>query len=80
METFIIFLAWLISVALIVAAIVVYVLITNAFANCAQEKGYQRIKYFWICFFFGMIGYVVVAALPDKVLNERLNLILSKTA
>lgn len=78
MELLIIILTAIVVVGLLAGMITIYVLITNAYAKCAQEKGYEKRKYFWLCFFFGMIGYVVVAALPDKALNDRLNVLLSK--
>ena len=59
-------------------AIAIDALIANAFAKCAEQKGYWRSTYFWVCFFLGMIGYCIVAALPDKVLAEKLENIASK--
>ena len=71
----IIILAYVIAAAI---AIAVDVLIANAFAKCAEQKGYWRNTYFWVCFFLGMIGYCIVAALPDKVLLEKMDDILKK--
>ena len=59
-------------------AIVIDVLIASAFAKCAEQKGYWRSTYFWICFFLGMIGYCIVAALPDKVLLDKMDDILKQ--
>lgn len=58
----------------------VQALIAVFFAKCAKEKGYNWWTYFFACFFLGMIGYVIVAALPDKMLNDSLNRILSQNA
>lgn len=60
-------------------ALVIDYLIAKAFANCAKDKGYQYSTYFWVCFLLGMIGYCVVAALPDKILNEKMHQILKQT-
>lgn len=42
--------------------------------NIAEEKGYsgEGGKYCAICFFFGIIGFCLVAALPDKGLYEEI--------
>lgn len=34
-------------------------------SNCADEKGYPRWKWFHLCFWLGVIPYILVAALPD---------------
>ena len=40
-------------------------------AGVAYAKGYSRAKYFIICFFFTLLGYFVVIALPDVETAER---------
>ena len=42
------------------------------FKGIAEEKGYKGQKYFWLCFLFGLIGYIYVAALPDLKLRSRI--------
>ena len=42
------------------------------FKGIAEDKGYEGQKYFWLCFFFGLIGYIYVAALPDLELRSRI--------
>ncbi len=41
-------------------------LIAREFYFAAQEKGYPGKKYLWICFFLGMVGYLLVIALPNR--------------
>lgn len=36
------------------------------FFEAAEAKGYHDRKYFWICFWLGVIGYLLVIALPDR--------------
>ena len=48
-----------------VAALVINIIFCVKFKNCAEEKGHNGNAYFWVCFFFGPIGYILVAALPD---------------
>lgn len=62
MEGFIIF------SCLIGAILLIWIdyLVSNEFYLAAQAKGYARKKYFWICFLLGVIGYLLVIALPDR--------------
>lgn len=36
------------------------------FASIAREKGYEDSKYFWCTFLLGIIGMLMVIALPDR--------------
>ena len=54
-----------IYVAVAVIAFAINLCFCLAFANAAATKGYSYSTYFALCFFFGMIGYILVAALPD---------------
>ena len=40
-------------------------LISGFMKNVADAKGCNGMKAFWICFFFSMVGWIYVAALPD---------------
>ena len=42
--------------------------ISSQFQKVAEDKGYAETKYFWLCFFFGIVGYLLVIALPNKKL------------
>lgn len=52
-------------VALIIGLILDY-FIANWFAQIAADKGHPEKKYFWLCFLLGLIGYILVIALPDR--------------
>ena len=39
--------------------------IAKQFQFAAKEKGYDKKRYFWIPFLFGLLGYLMVIALPD---------------
>lgn len=41
-------------------------LIADEFSTIAEYKGYTDRKYFWYCFWFGLVGYLMVIALPVK--------------
>ena len=62
----------LVSILVSIIALVVNIYFCLHFANRAYEKGHSNVKYFWICIFFGVLGYVWVAALPDEVMERRI--------
>ena len=45
-------------------------LIAECFYKIAVCKGFDEKKYLWLPFFFGMIGYLLVVALPDHGKKE----------
>lgn len=63
------------SFLIIFVAIVIYIclnrLIANEFYEVAAAKGHSERKYFWYCFFFGIVGYLMVIALQNKVTPEN---------
>ena len=40
--------------------------LANQFSAAARQKGHHDRKYFWICFWLGLVGYLLVIALPDR--------------
>ena len=59
-------------IILAIIGITINLVLCFNFAQFADSKGYSFKKYFWICFFFGMIGYAWVAALPDMGLLNKI--------
>ena len=55
-------------VSIVACAIALWIdyLIAREFYFAAREKGYSGKKYLWICFFLGMVGYLLVIALPNR--------------
>lgn len=51
-----------------VCALILWVLylIAKEFYKVAQAKGYSQKKYLWLPFWLGVIGYLLVIALPDR--------------
>lgn len=45
--------------------------ISKWFYEIAEEKGFDDRKYFWICFLLGVVGYLLVAAMPDRGNNPQ---------
>lgn len=57
----------------VAATLTVYYLIAKKLADIAASKGYSETKYFWICIFLGIIGYIWVIALPKIYPKSRNN-------
>ena len=50
----------------IVIALILAHYIAKQFHAVATDKGYPEKKYYHICFWLGLIGYLLVIALPDR--------------
>ena len=59
------------AVALLVALVIDIAFAAYA-GGIAEEKGYSKGNWTAICLFFGAIGYIMVAALPDFKLHALL--------
>lgn len=59
---------WIVLATLAVAAAAVWILwlVAKEFYIAVQAKGYSEKKYLWICFLLGIVGYLLVVALPDR--------------
>jgi len=67
-------------VVYIIALVIVLSLqgfIASNASDIAQVKGYDKKKWFHMCFWFGWIGYILVAAMPDLNLHAKQNEIIS---
>lgn len=58
---------WLI---VLIVGIIADWFLAGCFYDIACEKGFHERKYFWIPFLTGIIGYILVAALPDRKRRE----------
>ena len=59
---------FIILIALVVAIVLIYLwyLACREFAFIASEKGWSERRYFRFCFWMGLIGMLMVIALPDR--------------
>ena len=55
-----------------VVGLLINVVVCTKFADIAADKGYSHNSYFWCCFFLGITGYIMVAALPDATLRDKI--------
>lgn len=54
------------------ALILLDIYISNQFKQTAADKGYEGRQYFWLVFFLPFAGMILVAALPDKNMNNAI--------
>lgn len=71
------------AIYFIIFGIIVYFLLDAIIANimeaAAADKGYDKRARVWLmCFFFGVIGYIYVAALPDKKQQEQNEIVIKQ--
>ena len=43
--------------------------LASEFSEVAATKGYTNKKYYWICFWLGLPGWLLVIALPNRENN-----------
>lgn len=49
-----------------IVAIILELYLASLFYEVACEKGHKEKRYFWIPAIFGIVGYLLVVALPDR--------------
>lgn len=67
-----IIMAYLLGLAL---ALLLNFYVAKQFEIVANDKGYFERRYFHLCFWLGMVGYLLVIALPDRGNHESENTI-----
>lgn len=55
-----------IIVLFLICILVFNYFMAEEFYEVSMMKGFLEKKYFWICFFLGIIGYLLVISLPDR--------------
>jgi hypothetical protein len=58
--------AFIVIVSIVIVLVIDY-FVSKTFQEIAIMKGHSADKYFWFCFFLGIVGYLMVVALPAKV-------------
>lgn len=64
----------------VVVAILIDVVFALYAGDIAEQKGYSKGNWIAICLIFGVIGYILIAALPDLELRATLKNIEGKLA
>ena len=73
----------LVYIIVLAVAIVLHLYIVHVATEIAADKGYTERKWFHICFWFGIFGFILVAAMPDlraRELQVETNKLLTKIA
>lgn len=61
----------LISIIVIVVALVLNGLLASKASDMAQDKGYDKRTWFHMCFWLGVISYIIVASMPDRTMQQK---------
>lgn len=60
-----------ISIIVLVVLLCINGFLANKMSDAAENKGYDKRTYFHICFWLGVIGYLIVIALPDLTIRKQ---------
>ncbi len=60
------FLMVLMGLAMLAGFFAVNWFVAKEMYSFAVDKGYKDEKYFWWCFWLGVIGYAMIIAMPDR--------------
>ena len=58
--------AILLYLMLLIGLLVLNYYLAKWFSQIAEEKGFFEKRYFWLTFFLGIAGMLMVVALPDR--------------
>ena len=56
--------------AVMVITVINYI-IADYFYEIACEKGFSERRFFWVPFLLGIVGYLMVTALPDRAISSE---------
>lgn len=77
---------WALIIFGIIVVLIIWFFVSQEFYNVAVMKGYPQKKYFFITFFFGIIGALLIIALPNQgsiegsqVIREKGNVFLKNS-
>ena len=48
-------------------------LLASKASDIAEDKGYEKSTWFHMCFWLGLIAYIIVAAMPDRVMQGKVD-------
>ena len=61
----------LIIILCLIVELILAIFIAKEFENIAEMKGHYGRKYFWWSFLLGLVGWLMVIALPDKTIATK---------
>ena len=60
-------LGWIVTLAVVIA---IKIFLASNASDIAQDKGYEKRKWFHMCFWLSLPAYLIVCAMPDKTSRE----------
>ena len=57
---------------ILIVMLIVWIKIARNMARIAADKGYTERKWFHYCFWLGLVGFLMICAMPDKKLRRAL--------
>ena len=57
---------WFLYLVCLIIALIIDYIIAKKFSDIAEMKGHEGGTYFWFTFLFGMVGMLMVIALPNR--------------
>lgn len=64
---------WVGLIVGLVVALCLNGLLSSKASDMAQDKGYEKKTWFHMCFWLGPISYIIVAAMPDRVMQGKVD-------
>lgn len=61
----------LIIILCLIVELILAIFIAKEFENIAEMKGHYGRKYFWWSFWLGLVGWLMVIALPNKTVTMK---------
>lgn len=59
-------------ILILVAVLAIHFYLASKAGEIADDKGYDGDKWKWICFWLGLSGYILVAAMPNLTMQATL--------
>ena len=63
----------IITIAVLVVAFCLNGLLASKASDMAENKGYEKKTWFHMCFWLGLISYIIIAAMPDHVMQKKID-------
>ena len=64
---------WFIIVGSVIVALCLNGLLSSKASDVAADKGYDKDTWFHMCFWLGLLSYIIIAAMPDLKAREIAN-------
>ncbi len=61
---------WFLYLVCLIIALIIGYIIAQKFSDIAEMKGHEGGTYFWFTFLFGLVGMLMVIALPNETKND----------